>query len=102
MNLTAKSLKCTIVLDAGEIGTLPEPATSRVVLRIRVAGRTVTADVAAKAVRKARAAVAQHGSDGVAVLIQGKLGARDAVEEAGLVVQPRTPAVATPPLARVG
>jgi hypothetical protein len=102
MNLTAKSLKCTLVLDAGEIGALPEPTTSRVVLRIDVAGRTVTADVAAKAVRKARAAVSQHGGDDVVVLIQGKLGAHDAIDEAGLVVQPRTPAVAAAPLARVG
>ncbi len=94
MNLTAKSLKCTIVLDANEVAALSEPTTPRVVLRIQVAGRTVTADVAAKAVRKARAMIAQHSSDGVAVLIQGKLTAGNAVEEAGLIAQPRTPAAA--------
>jgi hypothetical protein len=71
LNLTAKALKCTVMLDAAEIGALPEPTTSRVVLRVRVAGRTVKADVAAKAVRKARATVAQHGAEGVVVLIQG-------------------------------
>ncbi len=102
MNLTAKSLKCTVVLDANEIATvLREPTTPRVVLRIQVAGRTVTADVAAKAVRKARAMIAQHGREGVTVLIQGKLNAGNAIEEAGLVAQPKTPA-ATVPLAQTG
>ena len=102
MDLTTRSLKCTIVLDASEVAALREPTTPRVTLRIQVAGRTVTADVAAKAVRKARAAIAQHGREGVAVLIQGKLNAGDAIDEAGLVAQPRTPAAAAVPLARAG
>ena len=102
MDLTARSLKCTLVLDASEVAALGEPTTPRVTLRISVAGRTVTADVAAKAVRKARAAITQHGRDGVAVLIQGKLNADNAIEEAGLVAQPKTPAAAAMPLARAG
>jgi predicted O-methyltransferase YrrM len=58
-----------------------------VTLRIRVDGRTVTADVAAKALRKAKATIAQAGADGVAVLVQGRLAIDNALLEAGLVVQ---------------
>jgi hypothetical protein len=45
------------------------------VLQIKVAdsGRAVTADVAAKAIKKAKATIAEHGADQVALLIQGKL-----------------------------
>ena len=50
-------------------------------------GRTVIADVAAKAVRKAQAAIAEHGTGGLAALLQGKLGKGDLLLEAGLVAQ---------------
>jgi hypothetical protein len=61
-------------------------------LNIRVAdGRMVTADVAAKAVRKAQAVIAQHSAAGVAAFLQGKLGNGDVLLEAGLVAQPKTP-----------
>jgi hypothetical protein len=61
-----------------------------VVLTIAVAGRTVTADVAAKALRKAKATIAEHGVEQVALILQGKLDG-NAVLEAGLVAQPKTP-----------
>lgn len=61
-------------------------------LNIRTAdGRTVSADVAAKAVRKAQAVIAEHGTDGVAALLQGKLGRGDVLLEAGRVAQAKVP-----------
>jgi ribosomal protein S3 len=51
----------------------------------------VTADVAAKAIRKAKATIAEHGADGVALLVQGKLNGSNEVVEAGLVAQVKAP-----------
>ncbi len=81
--LNARALKCTIVLDPAEIGGLQVPTTARVTLRISAGGRTYTADVATKSLRKAQASIA--GAD-CAVFIQGKL-VGDAITEAGLVAQ---------------
>jgi hypothetical protein len=91
--LTTRALKCTVLLDPAEIeGLALVDGIPRVQLNIRVAdGRTVTADVAAKAVRKAQAVIAQHGAAGVAAFLQGKLGNGDVLLEAGLVAQPKTP-----------
>jgi hypothetical protein len=92
MILTAKNLKCTVVLDPAEVAALGVPATARIVLRIKVAdgNRTVTADIAAKSLRKAKAVIAEHGAGGVAAIIQGKLSG-DVIVEAGLLCQPKTP-----------
>jgi hypothetical protein len=56
--LTARVLKCTVLLDPAEIEALAlVDGIPRVQLSIRIAdGRTVTADIAAKAVRK------EHGA----------------------------------------
>jgi hypothetical protein len=91
--LTTRALKCTAVLDPAEIESLTlVEGLPRVQLNIRVAdGRTVTADVAAKAVRKARAVIAEHSADTVAAFLQGKLGRDDVLLEAGLVAQPKAP-----------
>ena len=90
--LTARALKCTVLLDPAEIeGLALADGTPRVQLRILVDGRAVTADVAAKAVRKAQAVIAEHGTAGVATLLQGKLGLGDVLLEAGLVAQPKAP-----------
>jgi hypothetical protein len=91
--LTARVLKCTVLLDPAEIEALAlVDGIPRVQLSIRIAdGRTVTADIAAKVVRKARAVIAEHGFAGVAALLQGKLSRDDVLLEAGLVAQPRAP-----------
>lgn len=77
MKLQSKALKVTLVIDAVALAgaTVPE-GQSRVVLEISPAGydRVVKADIAAKALRRAVAAVAEHGPDGVAVMLQGRLG----------------------------
>ncbi len=91
--LTTRALKCTVLLDPAELEAITlVDGIPRVRLTIRVAdGRTVTADVAAKAARKARVVIAEHGAAGVAVLLQGKLGNGDVLLEAGLVAQPKVP-----------
>jgi hypothetical protein len=60
----------------------------RVVVGIRLPDRRVSADLNAKSVRKAVAAISEYGPDGVAVIIQGKL-VGDTIAEAGIVAQPK-------------
>lgn len=94
-----RALKVTIVIDPNEIVGLKEPTTSRTIMRVTVAGRTVTADIAGKALRKAQAAIREHGVDGVAIIIQGKLvtgDKGDTIADAGLVAQPKKPAADAP------
>ena len=93
--LTARALKCVLVLDPTAIAAFRLPTGDvRTILSITVAGRTVTADIASKSIRKAAATIAEHGVDGVAFVLQGKLQADDTLTEAGLAVQLKTPPVA--------
>src|SRR3954454_22706964 len=97
-NLTARSLKATLVIEPTQLAELVvRDGVPRVELRIEVDGRTVTADIAAKSARKALAAIREHGADGVMVILQGKLGQGDALLEAGLVLQPKVPKQAAQP-----
>ena len=87
--LNARALKCTIVLDPAEVAQLVAPdGKPRTVIAIRLPDRRVSADLNAKSVRKAVAAISEHGPDGVAVIIQGKL-VGDTIAEAGIVAQPK-------------
>lgn len=92
-----RALKVTVLIDSHEIIGLKEPTTARTIMRVTVAGRTVTADVAGKALRRAQAAIREHGADGVAILIQGKLEADDKIADAGLVAQPKVKPAADAP-----
>ena len=56
-----------------------------------MADREVTADIAAKAIRKAQATIAESGPDQTVCFVQGKLVAGDILAEAGLVAQVKTP-----------
>jgi len=60
----------------------------RTVIAIRLPDRRLSVDLNAKSVRKAVATIGEHGPDGVAVIIQGKL-VGDAITEAGIVAQPK-------------
>jgi hypothetical protein len=63
--LTTRTLKCTVLIDPAELeGLAPVDGIPRVQLNIRTAegSQTVTAEVAAKAVRKAQAVIAEHGT----------------------------------------
>ncbi len=78
--------------NAEEIAAIGEPAAPRVLLTIAVPDfGTLTADVAGKSVRKAQAQIAEHGVDGVAVIVQGRLVSGNRIIEAGLVCLPRPP-----------
>jgi hypothetical protein len=87
--LNARALKVTVVLDPAEVALIEAPdGKPRVVIDIRLPDRRVTVDVAAKAVRRALAVIAEHGPDAVSVIIQGKL-VGDTITEAGIVAQPK-------------
>jgi hypothetical protein len=92
LNLTARALKVTLMLDPMQIAevTLP-PAAGPQKFRIAVGERRVTGQVNAKGLRKALALIAEHGAEKVAVIIQGKLEDGDEITEAGLVAQVRLP-----------
>jgi hypothetical protein len=92
MKLTARTLKCTAVLDASELAALSVPDTTRVTLQVTVAGgRVVTCDVASKSIRKCKAVISEHGASNVALIVQGKMGNGNEVLEAGLTAQVKTP-----------
>ena|SRR5690348_8177126 len=95
--LTAKSLKVTLVLSPAEVLTLSAPdGQPRCIVRVNVSGRTLTADLNAKSVRKAIATIKEAGAENVACILQGKLEANDVLAEAGLAVQLKVKP-ATPP-----
>jgi hypothetical protein len=87
--LNARALKCTVILDPTEVAQIVTPdGKPRTVIALRLPDRRVTADLNAKSVRRAIAAIGEHGPDGIAVIIQGKL-VGDAITEAGIVAQPK-------------
>ena len=66
MKLTARAVKCTLMLNASE---LTDPGSStRAMLEISVGGKIFTADIASKSVRKCRAVIAKHGADCVLLI----------------------------------
>ena len=86
-------LKVVAVIDPAELLDVPVPeGQPRILLAIRLPNGTVNADIAAKSVRRAIAAVREHGADGVAAIVQGRL-IGSAITEAGLAVQPKAPKV---------
>jgi hypothetical protein len=96
--INARSIKCTLVLDAAELLNIavPDAGPQRITLSIQTPDRTVTADLASESIRKAQAAIRENGADGVACVLQGKLAgpAGDQIIEAGLVAQPKGPSAA--------
>jgi hypothetical protein len=87
--LNARALKCTVVLDPAEVTQLAAPdGQPRVAIEIRLPDGVVTADLAAKSLRRAIATVREHGPDSVAAIVQGRLVGTE-ITEAGLAVQPK-------------
>jgi hypothetical protein len=87
---TAKKLKVTLVIDAApfvQTGVPPDNAPARTTVAVTVGGRTVTADIATKSVRKAVKALLEHGIENVALVLQGALTSSDNIEEAGITAQ---------------
>jgi hypothetical protein len=87
--LSARALKVTVVFDPAEVAQIVAPdGKPRVAITIRLPDRRVSADLNAKSVRRALATIAEHGPDGVSVVVQGKL-VGDIIEEAGIMAQPK-------------
>ena len=87
--LTARTLKCTVVLDPAEAAQLVAPdGQPRVAVAIRLPDRRVSVELNAKSVRRALVVIAEHGPDGVSCIVQGKL-VGDAITEAGIMAQPK-------------
>ena len=55
----------------------------------------MTAEIAAKSLRKAQTAIREAGADNLALVLQGRL-TGDTIAEAGLSAQPKTPKAAPP------
>ena len=90
-----RALQTRLVLDPAAVAAFRVPnGDIRTTITINVAGRTVTADLASKSIRKGAATIGEHGADAVAVVLQGKLQADNSLAEAGLSVQLKAPAVA--------
>jgi hypothetical protein len=90
--VSSKAMKVTVILAAEAIVDLVVPeGRPRLSLTITVDDRRYVADLAAKSVRRAIAAIREHGPDGVAVVLQGKLGANNAIQDAGISAQLKAP-----------
>ena len=88
--LTAKRLKVTLVLNADELAAVPvKDGKPRIRLRICLPDRKLTADIAAKSLRKAQSTIREAGGHAIAVVLQGCLLEGDVIAEAGLSAQPR-------------
>jgi hypothetical protein len=90
LKTSAKKLKVTLVLESApfvQMGVPPDSAPPRTTITVNVSGRTVTADIATKSVRKAVKQLLEHGAQNVTLILQGALAANDCMEEAGLVAQ---------------
>jgi hypothetical protein len=84
-------LKVVAAVNAAELLDIEVPDSKpRFVLTIRLPDRTVTADLAAKSVRRAITMVREYGPEAVAAIVQGRLSGSQ-IAEAGLSVQPKGP-----------
>ena len=93
MRTTAKAIKATLVIDPVPLASIEVPnRLARVTLAIETPGRTLRADLSAKSLRKAVAAINTHGPAAVSCVLQGKLGLSNDVTEAGIAVQPKVTA----------
>jgi hypothetical protein len=92
LTLSARALKITVPLDAMEVRALPDPGgqASRCQLAIACEGKIYIADIATKALRKAKSTISANGVENVFVLIQGKLKGNEIIE-CGLVAQVKAP-----------
>jgi hypothetical protein len=87
------------VIDAAPFAAphaIPDGTPARTELTVAVAGRTVTADLATKSLRKAVKTLTENGADKVVVIIQGALSSDNRIEEAGITAQVKAPAEPQP------
>jgi hypothetical protein len=97
LTLSARAFKVTVPLDATEVRALPDPGTqARCQLAIACDGKVYTADIATKALRKAKSTISTNGAENTFAMLQGKLKGNEIVE-CGLVAQVKTPKPAASP-----
>ena len=92
LTTSGRKLKATILLDPTPFAAMQHVADSTppwTVLTIELAGRTIQAKIATRSLRRAVAAIREHGADGLALTLQGDLTGSGALEEARLAVQPK-------------
>jgi hypothetical protein len=87
LTLSARALKITVPLDAAEVKALPASDATRCQLAIACEGKIYIADVATKALRKAKGVISANGVENVFAMVQGKLKGNNEIAEAGLVAQ---------------
>ena len=81
--------------DAAAVQAIPAiDGAVRTIITITVAGRTVSADLATKSIRKAHITLAEHGLNGVVCVLQGKLQGDNTLADAGLAAQVKAQPVA--------
>jgi hypothetical protein len=91
LTLSARALKITVPLDPAEVRALHIPDNqTRTQLAITCEGKTYLADIATKALRKAKGTIAANRVENVFAMVQGKLKGNEIVE-CGLVAQVKTP-----------
>jgi hypothetical protein len=91
LDLSAKTVKVTVVIPPDQLfGVVVPNGASKVDFRVSVGDRRLTGSFNAKSLRRAAAAAAEHGPEGCACVVQGKL-VGEVVEEAGIICQPRGP-----------
>jgi hypothetical protein len=78
--LTARSVKIVTVPDPAELLSITCTEGKRIRLSVRLSGRTLVAELAA---------IRELGGDKVAVVLQGRLTAKDLIEEGRLAAQPK-------------
>jgi len=91
LQLTARVIKTTILLDPAQLAGVVVPNGLKTVpLKVIAAGRTLSAELNPKTLRRCLATIAEAGEAGVAVVLQGKLEG-DRLAEAGIVAQVKMP-----------
>jgi hypothetical protein len=84
-------VSCDVSLDVSKVRALPDPGgQARCLLAIACDGKIYTADIATKALRKAKSTISTNGAENVFAMVQGKLRGNE-ITECGLVAQVKTP-----------
>lgn len=89
LRLDGKALKVVIGIDTAALARIDTVPAKPIEFEIMVGGRKVRGTVKPRAITRALAIIAKHGPQNCVAFVQGRLEARDILEEAGLVAQPK-------------
>jgi hypothetical protein len=89
LRLAAKSIKVTLVIEPAQLlGVAVAGGVAQVPFVVAVAGRHIKGRLNAKTLRRAVGMVTANGG-GIGVIIQGRLGPGEQLEDAGIAAQVR-------------